>query len=134
MKKYIFAISVLLASSSAFSAVQAPLAEVIFKDSSKLHKYTLIKEGKTPVFKLVFQVNQQKPKTRTLSQSQADSIRNDMTRIIWTTLSRKPASTQKCHRYVSMSSGTDKADVCMENRKVTGMTYGLLNSMSQLFR
>lgn len=130
MRKIIFAF--LLLSSTCFAKGE-PLVKIAFKRAPDLHEYTLIQEGKTSEYKLVFQENRKKPETETISKAQAEFIKSETTRIIWNSEYRKP-NTPGCSEYANISSGTEKSTVCAENKKATGMAYGLLNSLSQIFQ
>lgn len=132
MKNLIFVITALMFSPQAF-ANEKIVTQLLFKNSSTSHRYTLVKESKKPAFKLIFQEDRKKPVAKLVSKSQADFIKNEATRIIWNSEYRKPANAQRCSEYVNIISGTEKANVCAENRKATAMTYGLLNSVSRIF-
>lgn len=133
MKKILFALIMMAASTALAKKKPETLAEVYFKGKDIQHKYTLLKTGKTPVFKLVFYENKNKPREKVLSKSQANSIKGEATRIVWNSLYRKPASLKKCTPYASVVSGSDKADVCREDAKQTGPTFGLLNTLRSMF-
>lgn len=132
MKKILFVIVIMVAS-AAFAKKKETLAEVSFKSKESNHRYVLLKEGKKPVFKLVFYENKNKPRTKVVSESEANSIRSETTRIVWDSLYRRSANVKKCTTYASIVSGPDKADVCLEDTKLTGRTYGLLNSLRAKF-
>lgn len=133
MKNLIFVITILIFSAQTHAEGEPVITELSFKDNSKLHSYTLVKEGRKPVFKLIFQENRKKPVVKLISKNQMEFIRNEATRIIWNSKYRKPANAQGCNVYVNIISGSEKAKVCIENKKATGMTYGLLNSVSRIF-
>lgn len=132
MKKMVFSALLIFASATCFAKGE-PLVKIAFKRGPNLHQYTLTQEGKTPVYKMVFQENRKKPETETISKAQAEFIKNETTRIIWNSEYRKP-KTPGCSEYANISSGTEKSTVCEENKKATGMAYGLLNSLSQIFQ
>lgn len=132
--KNIMMLALFLFSNLTLAKNEKAITEITFSDKYKTHQYSLWKSsGKQPTYKLVVMINKKDSKTKILSTEQAQFIRNKATRIIWNSKYRMPASVSKCNEYAVINSGDDKAHICLENRKATGMTYGLLNSISKHF-
>ena len=134
MRNAIAAIMIYAFSNTAFARGEAPVAELVFQNQQKTHRYTLLQQGKKQTYTLIFYENGKSPKQVQLNKSQGEFIKNESTRLIWLSEYRKPARVEKCTRYVAVSSRGEKTAICRENPRAVGLTFGLLNSMRQFFR
>lgn len=133
MKNLIFVATALIFSAPAFAGSKQVVAGISFKNGSTSHEYTLVQEGENPGFKLIFQEGRKKPVEKPIPRSEAEFIKNEATRIIWSSEYRKPASTPECTKYMSLRSGAEKTNLCAENKKASALAYGLINSVSRVF-
>ncbi len=107
-------------------------AEIYFKDSKIEHHYKLTVDEKES-FTLVFKEKGKAAKSKKLSKSTAIQIGSQANRILWQSEFRKPAKTESCTNFIKIISNDQKTNVCAENRKAAGMSYGFLNSLSRYF-
>lgn len=108
------------------------MLEVSFERNKKSHLYLVTKSlVKKPVYTLIFTNEKRQIKNRRISQSQAELIKNEATRIIWENQYRKPASTESCREYMSLKIDSEKTRVCHENKISTGRAFGFLNSLNE---
>ena len=108
------------------------MLEVRFERNRKPHLYLITKSlVKKPVYTLTFTNEKRQIKNRRISQSQAELIKNEATRIIWENQYRKPASTDSCREYMSLKTDSEKTRICYENKISTGRAFGFINSLNE---
>jgi hypothetical protein len=131
MKAFGIILILLSASIAGAKGKSSTLLEVGFTHDKKVHQYFLTKtSAKTPVFTLSFKDEKRKLMTRQISQSQANFITGEATRLIWENQYRKPATSDNCHPYVDLKTDVDKTRICYENRALTARAFGFLNSLN----
>ncbi len=135
MKKIVIACLFLLSTSAvAESSKKSVVLDVNFERNGKSHQYFITKNiGKKTDFVLNFIDEKRKPKSRKISQRQADLIKSDATRIIWENQFRKPASSESCREYAMIKTDSEKTRICFENKVSVGRTFGFLNSLNKVF-
>lgn len=107
------------------------ILEVSFERNGKFHFYQITKRLlKTPVYTLIFTNEKRQIKNRRLSQSQAELIKNEATRIIWENQYRIPASTKSCREYMRLKTDSEKTRICYENKVSTGQAFGFIHSLN----
>ncbi|RYZ90090.1 MAG: hypothetical protein EOP06_08355 [Proteobacteria bacterium] len=133
---FIIAICILLSSSLGFAASQAgSIFEVKYKSDVRDHTYTIVKDGKKPMFKLVFREAGKPLQTKPLTGRQVDQLSAQLTRIAWGSQYRRPASVKKvCSKFAQVRVREDKADICSEDAQSTGKMLGFLNSLRSEFK
>jgi len=110
------------------------LLEVNFEKGNKAHRYSVAPDSKKKNSYVISFVNEKrKIKNKQISANQFESIKNEATRIIWENQYRKPASFENCKEYMNLRLNVDKVRICQQNVRMTGKSFGFLNSLHHIF-
>lgn len=111
------------------------LAEVKFAKGSSSHEYVLLHmPGLKPEYELKFMDEKKRMAAKVITPIQAQRIQADLTKMIWDKQFRTPASQRNCQAYVSLKSNKDQATICLENSKLLGRAFGVLNGLNAIYR
>lgn len=127
-----FILPYLLMSQIAFAQRKSAFMEITFRGNGRSHKYSFVRDKSKNSYQLSF-VDGRKRESIAISPEMANYFKNEITQIAWTSQYRKPANTNVCHEYMSITENNKEISVCLENRDATGKSLSLLNSMRSLF-
>jgi hypothetical protein len=120
---------------SCSSFAQSSLLEVHFEKQKKEHHYSIKRDQKKKNSYIFSFVNEKrKVKNKYLTSKQFEQIKNEANRLLWANQFRKPASFENCKEYMTLVIENEKTKVCQQNNKLTGKSFGFLNSLNNLAR